>query len=120
MAKSKIKLHMPIQLGYWILQLAKLKIIEFYYDFMDTYIIVIMTIITSDMRSIMKPAMLNKYERGLKGFCDVDEGESDSVYHWFPSECCIVHNILDKRTPVWKKIYFRSRSKLCMRDIFSR
>ena len=76
MAKSKIKLHMPIQLGYWILQIAKLIMIELYYDFMDTYCdwsdfeyikmdtdSSYMAIIASDMRSIIKPSMLNKYER---------------------------------------------------------
>ena len=33
-----------------------------------------MAIIASNMRSIKKTSMLNKYERGIKGFCHVDEG----------------------------------------------
>lgn len=36
-AKSKIVLDLPIQLGYFILQYAKLRMLEFYYDFMDRY-----------------------------------------------------------------------------------
>lgn len=38
MAKTKIKLDLPIQLGYFILKYAKLRILEFYYDFMDVYL----------------------------------------------------------------------------------
>lgn len=36
-AKSKIVLDLPIQLGYFILQYAELRMLEFYYDFMDRY-----------------------------------------------------------------------------------
>ena len=35
MSKRKINLDLPIQLGYFILQYAKLGMLEFYYDFMD-------------------------------------------------------------------------------------
>lgn len=38
MAKRVIKLDLPIQLGYYILQNAKLRMLEFYYDFMDVYV----------------------------------------------------------------------------------
>ena len=39
MAKRKIRLDLPIQPGYFILQYAKLRMLEFYYDFMDCYVI---------------------------------------------------------------------------------
>ena len=38
LTKKKIVFHLPIQLGYFILQYAKLRMLEFYYDFMDVYI----------------------------------------------------------------------------------
>ena len=38
MAKQKITLDLPIQLGYFILQYAKLRMLEFYYDFMYVYV----------------------------------------------------------------------------------
>ena len=34
MAKKTISLDLPVQLGYHILQLAKLRMLQFYYDFM--------------------------------------------------------------------------------------
>lgn len=37
-AKARIKLDLPIQLGYFILQYAKLRMLEFYYDFVDRYV----------------------------------------------------------------------------------
>ena len=98
--------------------------IEFDYDFMDMYWdqsdfqyikmdmdSSYMAIIASNMRSIKKPSMLNKYEKGLKGFCHVDEGESDSVYDWFPRECCNIHKILDKHTPCLFKVEFEGEMK---------
>jgi hypothetical protein len=33
--KGKIELNLPIQLGYFILQYAKLRMLEFYYDCID-------------------------------------------------------------------------------------
>ncbi|WAR05865.1 hypothetical protein MAR_021234 [Mya arenaria] len=39
MSKRKIKLDLPIQFGYFILQYAKLRMLEFYNDFMDVYVV---------------------------------------------------------------------------------
>ena len=36
--KKKIILDLPTQLGYFILQLAKLRMLEFYFDFIDVFI----------------------------------------------------------------------------------
>jgi hypothetical protein len=36
--KSSINLNLPIQLGYFILQYAKLRMLEFYYDSVDNYV----------------------------------------------------------------------------------
>ena len=38
MSKKTIQLNLPIQLGFFILQYAKLRMLEFYYDFVDFYI----------------------------------------------------------------------------------
>merc|ERR1712044_3377 len=37
MAKRTLNLDLPIQLGYYILQYAKLRMLQFYYDFMCRY-----------------------------------------------------------------------------------
>jgi hypothetical protein len=38
MEKRKIVVNISIVLGFSVLQYAKLRILEFYYDFMDNYI----------------------------------------------------------------------------------
>ena len=38
MGKKQIILNLPIQLGYFILQYAKMKMLSFYFDFMDIYV----------------------------------------------------------------------------------
>jgi len=37
-AKSSISLDLPTQLGYFILQYAKLRMLQFYYDLLDKYV----------------------------------------------------------------------------------
>ncbi len=37
-AKARIKLDLPVQLGFFILQYAKLRMLEFYYDVLDRYV----------------------------------------------------------------------------------
>ena len=38
MSKKKIKLDLPLCVGYMVYQYAKLKMLEFYYDFLDIFI----------------------------------------------------------------------------------
>lgn len=37
-AKKMIIFYLPIQLGYFILQYAKLRMLQFYYDVMDSHV----------------------------------------------------------------------------------
>lgn len=37
LAKTRIKLDLPIQIGYFVLQYAKLRMLEFYYDCVDKF-----------------------------------------------------------------------------------
>ncbi|MCG8047362.1 MAG: hypothetical protein N0E48_17320, partial [Candidatus Thiodiazotropha endolucinida] len=82
MAKRKIKLDLPIQLGYFILQYAKLRMLEFYFDFMDKYVdranfelcemdtdSSYMGISGSCLEDVIKPEMRDQYHQGLNGFC---------------------------------------------------
>jgi len=36
--KEEIKLDLPIVLGFFVLQYAKLRMLQFYYDFVDRYV----------------------------------------------------------------------------------
>ena len=94
MGKRKIKLDLPIQLGYFILQYAKLRMLEFYYNFMDTYVdrsnfeylemdtdSAYMAISGSSLEEVIKPEMKERYLRGLKGFCTDGDIEADAQNH---------------------------------------
>ncbi|WAR06799.1 hypothetical protein MAR_016757 [Mya arenaria] len=120
MSKRKIKLDLPIQLGYFILQYAKLRMLEFYYDFMDVYVdrrdfeycemdtdSAYMAISGKTLEEVIKPDMLEKYKFGLLGFCFDSEKEADSQYHWFPHTCCAKHAKYDKRTPGLFKLEYQ-------------
>jgi hypothetical protein len=126
MAKDTIKLDLPIQLGYWILQLGKLRMLEFYFDFMAVYCergdfeyiemdtdSAYMAISGPTLASIIKPHMLAMYERGIHGFCHLHEVEADTEFHWFPRECCPTHAKLDRRCPGLFKVRMTILKKQC-------
>ena len=75
-AKKSVTFDMPIQVGYWVLQLAKVRMLEFYYDFLHTYIEVersdfeyiemdtdsaYIGISAETLSELIKPEMKNKY-----------------------------------------------------------
>ena len=120
MAKHNIKLDLPIQLGYFILQYAKLRMLEFYYDFMDAYVersdfeycemdtdSAYMAISGSCLEDVIKPEMREKYAQGLNGFCTDESVEADANLHWFPHTCCSKHAKYDKRTPGLFKLEYQ-------------
>ena len=121
MAKQKIKLDLPIKLGYFILQYAKLGMLEFYYAFMDVdvdrgdfeyceintdsaYIVISGTC----LEDVIKPEMKENYQKGLSGFCTDTAIEADSHFHWFLRTCCKTHAKYDKRTPGLFKLEYEA------------
>lgn len=110
MAKQTIKLDLPIQLGYFILQYAKLHMLSFYYDFMDKYVdrsdfeyiemdtdSAYMAISGSCLDEVIKPDMRLSYI--LKSLLQQRTYKLDGVNFWFPRTCCNSHAKYDKRTP---------------------
>lgn len=80
-SKKVIKLNLPIQIGYFILQYAKLHMLQFYYDFMDRFVdradfeycemdidSAYMAISGPSFESVIKSDMLQHYQYGLKGY----------------------------------------------------
>ncbi|VDI17856.1 Hypothetical predicted protein [Mytilus galloprovincialis] len=119
LSKVKIRVDLPIQLGYMILQYAKLRMLELYYDFMDVYIdrsqfelmetdndSIYTSFSGSCLSDVIKPSMKEKYQHGLTGFCNRQDVEADNTVHWFPIICCYMHAKYDKRTPGLFKLEF--------------
>ena len=107
-------------MGYFILQYAKLRMLEFYYDFMDQYVdrsnfeycemdtdSAYMAISGTSLDDVIKPEMKDQYLRGLKGFCSEMDIEADAGFHWFPRTCCSNHAKYDKRTPGLFKLEYQ-------------
>ncbi|XP_061190256.1 uncharacterized protein LOC133198129 [Saccostrea echinata] len=77
-AKSRISYDLPVQLGYFILQYAKLRMLQFYYDFVDKYVersdfaycemdtdSAYMAISGRNLESIVKPELIGEFRHGL-------------------------------------------------------
>jgi hypothetical protein len=115
--KSKINLDLPTQIGFFILQLAKMRMLQFYYDFMDKFVercnfeycqmdtdSAYIALSGESLDDIIKPNMKKEYFVGLKGLCKDDLVECD--IQWFPRKCCQRHSRFDKRTPGLFKVEF--------------
>ena len=111
--KKCLKLNLPIQIGYFILQLAKMRMNQFYYDFMMRFVSpdmfqycemdtdsAYMALAGPTLESVIKPEMKKEYISSLTGYCKDDmQIEADDRHHWFPRTCCSEHSKYDKRTP---------------------
>ena len=118
-SKKRIVHDNPVQLGYFILQYAKLKMLEFYYNFLMTYIDVsdfaflqmdtdsiYLAISSENLKDIIKPEFLTKYSDAIYKQCDIDEISADGEKNWFPRECCRSHKVFDSRTTGLFKLEF--------------
>ncbi|KAJ8314770.1 hypothetical protein KUTeg_006920 [Tegillarca granosa] len=127
MAKSRIKLDLPIQLGYFILQYAKLRMLQFYNDCLDIYIdradfqycemdtdSAYLAISGKCIDDVIKPNMRSKYEEGLRGYCNDTEIKADATIHWFPRTCCKKHSKHDIRTAGLFKIEYEGEEMVSL------
>ena len=124
--KSRIVMDNPIQIGFFILQYAKLRMLEFYYDCLLKYLrpqsfeltetdtdSLYMAINQSDLDLCVRERHRQKYHKEIFGSC------SDEVNAlWFPRRCCSHHITIDKKIPgIFKKEFsgFRMLS-LCSKS----
>ena len=108
LAKGKITFDLPIQLGYHILQLAKLRMLQFRFDFLETYCgasnfeylemdtdSAYMAIAGIHLEDIVHPSMRSTLHQQKMAQCH-DRGFQASD-GFFPRECCPKHIAFDKR-----------------------
>ena len=109
--KQQIRHDMPIQIGFFILQYAKLHMLEFYYNFLMQYLekkdfefcqmdtdSAYFAIAGPTLQSVIKPCMLKSYEQSMQGFCSDQIRDHRLERQWFPRTCCTHHAQYDKRT----------------------
>ena len=123
--KAFISLDLPIQLGYTILQLAKLHMLKFYYNCLDKYLdrnSFCLTEMDTDsayfalsektIEEAMKPEMLEKHKQNIYGNCNDSEYLPDGEDIWFIRQCCAKHKNFDKRTPGLMKLEYNNGQKM--------
>ena len=106
MAKRTTKFDLPIQIGFFILQYAKLLMLQFYYEFLDCFIdrqkfqLVCMdtdsfylALSESDLESCVKPSMKLLF--------------NEQYNKWFPRKYPLDVNKYDMRTPGLFKTEFQ-------------
>jgi hypothetical protein len=123
MEKQSVELNLPIYLGVQILQLAKLALLRFYYDFLrrcchfdkfqvafcDTDSIYIAHSAVNkdgdvDWQAIIKEEFRDEYMRQIKNNHHVLNVDPNHCF--FPRICCDAHAARDRRTPGLLKVEF--------------
>ena len=115
MKKSSIRYDLPIQLGFTVLQYAKLWMLQFYYNFLLTYIprnsfelcqmdtdSCYMAIAKNTLHDCVYPHLQNKFDKILKGNCNSDITYAPTLAvpdYYLVRTCCKTHNQYDNRTP---------------------
>ncbi|BFZ06709.1 hypothetical protein BsWGS_09748 [Bradybaena similaris] len=89
-AKEKIRWDLPLQIGFFVYQYAKLRMLEFYYDFLDKFVSrkdfqlcemdtdsLYLALSAPTLEEVVRPKMLKRFY---------------AVYdRWFPGEVCKIH-----------------------------
>ena len=124
MAKSKIVCDMPMQVGWCVQQLSELRLLEFYYDFLDYYCdrsdwqlqecdtdsLYISVSGNHEICSIVRPHLLAEFDSSIHGHCN-DEPYTPAQGYFLPRECCERHNMHNQKTPALFKIECKGREQ---------
>ena len=108
MSKSKQILNLPIQIGYSILQYAKLKMLEGYYDCLDYYVqrsdfeyiemdtdSAYFAMSGKTLADIVKPHLKEEFLHEIFNSCHLKKVIPNP--YWFPRECYEKHKAYEKR-----------------------
>jgi hypothetical protein len=120
-----VKLDTPCHVGYFILQIAKLRMLEFYYDCLLKYIprnnFALTEIDTDSMYfglskasliDCVKPELKQEFLNKLHSCHSTDFFADNNTY--FPRICCKQHIDFDKRTPGLFKLEAEGKSMVCL------
>jgi hypothetical protein len=98
LAKQRICLDLPIQAGYFILQLAKLRMLQFYYDVIDRFVSrQDFQLLNMDTDSMYLALSTKTLEQAI---IPEKRGEYDIIKNdWFPRQYPPEASIFDRRVP---------------------
>ena len=126
LAKANIEHKEPIIVGFLILQYAKLRLLELYYNFftkfcdvnkfegleMDTDSLYLV-LAEKELEDCIRPEMRAVCQRLRSNDC-VNNFTADAAANFFPRTCCVKHKQHDKREPGLLKEEFRRTEMLCL------
>jgi hypothetical protein len=126
LAKQKIVHREPIVVGFFILQYAKLRMLELYYNFfvkycdpnlyeeieMDTDSLYL-ALGCTNLDDLVRDEMKEEWNSIRSKDCR-DNFEADSEFNFFPRSCCSRHNAFDQRTPGLFKEEFRGTCMIAL------
>ena len=126
LAKAQIEHREPIIVGFFILQYAKLRMLELYYNIftrfcdinqfeeleMDTDSLYL-ALAEKELEDCIRPEMRAEWQRLRSNDC-VDSFTADAVANFFPRTCCVKLKQHDKREPGLFKEGFRCTEMLCL------
>ena len=142
MRKKKITYNLPLHIGFFVYQYAKLKMLEFYYDFLDKYLSrqdyqyiemdtdsAYIAISGKNIEDLVKPHLKKQfYEEWSQWFpaeaCEVHQKEfvhkKLAGEEWTPGDCCINKKKYDRRTPGLFKVEWEGTGMiaLCSKTYF--
>ena len=124
-AKSTVEHCEPITVGFFILQYAKLRTLELYYNFFDKFCDVqkfeelemdtdcfYLALAHENLYECIKPERRSVWNEMRSNDC-TDFFHADSTSIFFPRTCCDKHIKYDKREPGLFKEEFRCTEMLC-------
>ena len=125
-AKSKIEHREPIIIGFFILQYAKLRMLELYYNFFDRFCDVdkfedlemdtdslYLALAHENLYDCIRPAKKEVWDTLREKDCD-DSFRADASHNFFPRTCCSKHKKYYKREPGLFKEEFRCTEMICL------
>ena len=125
LAKAQIEHKEPIILGFFILQYAKVRMLELYYNFltrsdknkfeeleMDTDSLYL-ALAERELEDCIRLEMRAEWQR-LQSNYFVEKFAADAVAKFFPRLSCVKHKQHDKREPGLFKEEFRCMEMLCL------
>lgn len=120
---SKVKLDLPIQIGIQILNLAKLRMLRFVYQFLTKFVeksdytflqmdtdSLYLAISADTFEEVIKPCVREEYNKMIYGRCK----EAPNGSSFLPRQCCKEDNFQDNYTPGIFKTEWIGDKMICL------
>ena len=142
MAKKKIKYDLPLHIGFFVYQYAKLRMLAFYYDFLDKYLdrsdyayiemdtdSAYVALAGQSIEELVRPHLREQFYQEWNQWLPAEACSQHQEAFvrvktsgdlWEPKTCCIKQKKFDKRTPGLFKIEWQGEGMigLCSKTYF--